>query len=229
MCVCVRVCVRACVYTYIGPARTDSVAPAGSFVDFRPDGLRFATPVDVALAYHSPPSGSKRLFIFTYNDSARAWQRHTAHASLVDPQARLVRTKLEHFSVYAVMLQDVGFTPPPSPSAPAPLPGPSEPGSPLPIVVTVGGVGLALVAVGVALWQVLPFFRDRRELHVYIHASIHPSIHAYIQVLALRHRRRRPHICIHTHTHKHTHAQIHRCIHTGAGLPEQAQAAGGGA
>ena len=199
---CVRVCVRACVYTYIGPARTDSVAPAGSFADFRPDGLRFATPVDVALAYHSQPSGSKRLFIFTYNDSARAWQRHTAHASLVDPQARLVRTKLEHFSVYAVMLQDVGFTPPPSPSAPAPLPGPSEPGSPLPIVVTVGGVGFALVAVGVALWQVLPFFRDRRKLHVYIHACIHTYIHTCIHTGAglASQAAQAAHMYTHTHT-----------------------------
>ena len=145
------------------PSSTDTFAPAGSFADFRPDGLQLAAPIDVALGYHTAQSGSKRLFIFTYNTTARAWQRLTAHASIVDENSRLVRTKLEHFSLYGVMLEEMGFTPAPTPTPPPPLPPPPPPSILLPIVYSLIGLVFGVLVCGGAVWQVMRF-RERQRL-----------------------------------------------------------------
>ena len=120
-------------------------------------------PVDAALNYKTPQSGSKRLFIFTFNEEARKWQRHTAHASIVDEDARLVRTKLDHFSLYGVMLQDMGFTPPPTPAPPPPITPPPPPSPLLPILYGVGSSLFAILLCAGGCWQIARF-RERRRL-----------------------------------------------------------------
>ena len=119
----------------------------------------------MALGYHTPQSGSKRLFIFTYNTTARVWQRLTTHASIVDDNSRLVKTKLEHFSLYAVMLEEIGFTSAPTPTPPPPPPPPPPASIVLPIVYSLGGLFFGVLVTGGAVWQVMRF-RERQRLRV---------------------------------------------------------------
>ncbi len=91
------------------PSKTDPFIPAGSFADFRPDGLQFAAAVEVTLSFHTPESGSRRIFVFSYNHSWLAWQRHTDFGCVVDVASSTVTTKLAHFSLSGVMLEEMGF------------------------------------------------------------------------------------------------------------------------
>ena len=120
----------------------------------------------VTLSFHTPESGSRRLFVFSYNHSWRAWQRHTDFGCVLDVASSTVTTKLAHFSLYGVMLEEMGFkanlpAPPPPPSFQTPPPRRTV----QPLFYAFGGLVLmALMCVG-GLRQVSRF-RERRRLRV---------------------------------------------------------------
>ncbi len=83
----------------------------------------------------------------------------------MDENLRLVRTKLEHFSLYGVMLEEMGFTPAPTPTPSLPPPPPPPASIVLPIVYTMGGLVFGVLVTGGAVWQVMRF-RERHRLRV---------------------------------------------------------------
>jgi hypothetical protein len=120
----------------------------------------------VTLSFHTPESGSRRLFVFSYNHSWRAWQRHTDFGCVLDVASSTVTTKLAHFSLYGVMLEEMGFkanlpAPPPPPSFQTPPPRRTV----QPLFYAFGGLVLMALMCGGGLRQVSRF-RERRRLRV---------------------------------------------------------------